>query len=132
MLEQLAADTESARSGTHVEIFEIQPRFTEERRKRRKVQRIPDGLRFEARDHRLNDGTLTKKRRVHVALGRHHLVRQLFVRGELMNERQDQPHVLRHGRPDRYICHRLFSTPRLSYSILISLPSKAPSSCFVS
>src|SRR5687767_1850089 len=114
MFEQLAANTESPRGGTHVQIFKIQPWLTEKRRERREKQRVPDSRAIEAGDHSLDDRTLTKQGGMHVVLGRNHLVRQLLVGGELLNEGQNQRHILRRGRPDRYICqNRLpdFPTP---------------------
>ena len=42
---------------------------------------------------------------VHVRLGRHNLVRQLFVRGQLADERQDERHVSGRRRPDLYLSH---------------------------
>src|SRR4029450_7543789 len=103
MLEKFASDSEPARSGTHVQILEIQPWLAEERREGWKEQGVAHRLAVQACGDLFDPRAMPEQRGVHVTLRRDHLVRELLIRRKLVDQRENQRHILRCDGSDLYL-----------------------------
>ena len=90
MSQQRFADRATAKRRPHIQIFEIQPAASEKGGKIVEKQRKTRRLAVDARDHGLRAGTAAEQRIPQGRSGRHHLILQLLVHRQLVDEGQYQ------------------------------------------